>query len=203
MVGKIIRDYIEGGAKKLTVPGFGTFMRRENGGVVFVDLLRGDDTTLSEMVEDTGGYSQLEAMALIDRFIFETRNRIERHGSAAIDGFGTMRVDHKGVFQFDYSPRARAVKETATQERLFEFGGTTPPTARVAAATPLQERRGGSKAGGAVHNGKPKPRTINPQKGKPATTDRVLVIAIVAAAIAIIAMLFGLTSGGHMPFLQQ
>lgn len=119
MVGKVIRDYMEGGGKKLTVPAFGTFMRRENGEVIFVDLLRGDDRTLSEMVEDAGGYSEVEAMALIDRFIFETKTAIERHGSATIEGFGTMMLDHKGVYQFRYSPKARPVQEHAVQETLF------------------------------------------------------------------------------------
>jgi nucleoid DNA-binding protein len=136
MVGRVIRDYIERGAKKLTVPGFGTFMRREGGSVIFVDLLRGDDHVLSEMVEDRGGFSEVEAMAKIDRFIFEIKTSITRHGRATIEGFGTMTVDPNGVYQFDHTPRAVPVRERATQEKLFGADVS-------AAAPPLRPKPGG------------------------------------------------------------
>jgi nucleoid DNA-binding protein len=223
MVGKVIRNHIESGAKKLTVPGFGTFMRREGGEVIFVDLLRGDDKTLSEMVEDTGGYSELEAMALIDRFIFETKNTIERRGSAVIPGFGTMTIDHKGVYQFAYSPAARPTKEMAVQERLFEVG--QKPGGGVARAHPSAKADGVSipsdrtVAKSSSSQTQPPRNKILPsvstdgshrrpvRKGFSPTnkwkTDRVLVIAMIAAAIAILIMIFVLSSGGAMPFLQK
>jgi hypothetical protein len=217
MVGKVIRDYMEGGAKKLTVPGFGTFMRRENGEVVFVDLLRGDDKILGELVEDRGGYSELEAMALIDRFIFETKHVIERNGSVAIDGFGELTLDHKGVYQFHYSPKPRLVQETAVQERLFETPlprrgeRTTPAAESIPDATaerrPSVDRRPSPTPSARRHpQQRPpvgKPLLRKQQKSNPTKTDRILIIAIVAAAIALIAMMFGLTSGGNMPFLQK
>ncbi len=122
MVGKVIRDYIEAGNKKLTVPGFGTFMRKDSGDVIFVDLLRKDDGKLRELVEDYGNYGEVEAMALVDRFIFETKNNIEKNGSAPVDGFGTMFLDDKGLYQFDYTPQAKQskVKENPVQEQLFK-----------------------------------------------------------------------------------
>jgi hypothetical protein len=94
-------------------------MRREGGEVIFVDLLRGDDHTLSEMIEDRGGFSEVEAMAKIDRFIFEVKNAIARQGRATIEGFGTMTLDPKGVYQFQYAPKARPTAERAVQEKLF------------------------------------------------------------------------------------
>jgi nucleoid DNA-binding protein len=215
MVGKIIREYMEGGAKKLTVPGFGTFMRRGGGNahggsgyaegegeqIIFVDLLRGDDKTLSELVEDAGGYSEVEAMALIDRFIFEARNSLEKRGSATIDGFGTMTLDHKGVIQFRYSPSGRrpAREETVVQERLFEPVKAAPPVAKA----PVVQRP--AQPAQRPQQQRPPVRRVAPRPKKPAATptDRILIIAIVAAAIALIAMIFGLTSGNSMPFLQQ
>ncbi len=211
MVGKVIRDYMEGGAKKLTVPGFGTFMRRggdahgdgnahsggnAHGDIIFVDLLRTDDNnTLSEMVEDRGGLSELEAMARIDRWIFETRNAVERRGSATIEGFGTLTIDHKGVYKFNHSPVARLVKETAVQERLFEAGGTTPSVGRPT-ATPPQE---GNRLRGTTATPAPKKR-VQPKKSSPA--DTILIVAIIAAAIALVALVFGMSSAG-MPFLSN
>lgn len=149
---------MEGGARKLTVPGFGTFMRRESGGVpsageraggeiIFVDLLRGDDHVLSEMVEDSGRYTEVEAMARIDRFIFETKNSIERTGSAEIEGFGTMTLDHKGSYQFSHTPPAPPVRH-AVQEDLFE-AKNQPKSPAMTARTPVGSREGTS--GGMVH----------------------------------------------------
>ncbi len=213
MVDKIIRDYIEGGAKKLTVPGFGTFMRREGGEVIFVDLLRGDDHTLSEMVEDSGGYSELEAMALIDRFIFKTRDAIERTGSAVIEGFGTMTLDHKGAYQFRYSPKSKPVKEHAVQERLFEEKpprrqqpAVEPPPVRQAeivpksAAVPARRNAGPGKPAHRPQAGKP--RRKEPQGAKHSRADIILIVAIIAAALAVVAMVFAFRAG-NMPFLSK
>lgn len=207
MIAKIIRDYIEGGARKLTVPGFGTFMRREGGEVVFVDLLRTDDGVLCELVEDYGSYPELEAMALVDRFAFETKKSIERQGSAVLEGFGVMRRDEGGNYQFDYTPAARPMKETAVQEDLFKapvgmgsgHGADPTPAERKISARPTP--RGGNRrvseetrvAHNSSHNS-PRPK---PNK----KADTILVIAVIAAIIAIIALAFGLSTG-NMPFLK-
>ncbi len=214
MVGKVIRDYMEGGAKKLTVPGFGTFMRRDEAGVIFVDLLRGDDGVLREMVEDAGGYSEVEAMALIDRFIFETKTAIDRHGNISIDGFGVMTLDPKGVYQFEYSPKARPVEERAVQERLFEKDPPPPQATQSPAPQPVSPRAEQPHAE-VRRDPSPRPETRQsgriPQSGRPgrkphgkksSRTDTVLIVAIIAAAIALVALIFGMSSAG-MPFLQR
>lgn len=218
MVGKVIRDYMEGGAKKLTVPGFGTFMRKEgspegndHGTVIFVDLLRKDDGLLRELVEDYGQYSEVEAMALVDRFIFETRTAIERTGSSVIDGFGTMMLDHKGLYEFDYSPRVAPRPEKAVQEKLFE-ANEQPKPANKPTADP-------------VHKPAPKPESQRTETAKPASkrpephynrpqtnsakrvnkklkTDVVLLVAIAVAVVAILVLIFGLSSG-NAPFLNN
>ncbi len=223
MVGKVIRDHMEGGARKLTVPGFGTFMRRESAqdgsDIIFVDLLRGDDKTLSELVEDRGGLSELEAMAMIDRFIFETRNAIERHGSATIEGFGTLGLDHKGAYKFNHTAPARPVKETAVQESLFETRNTdlpaaarpattpsTPPPSagKPAATSPVKE--GYSRPGSRPQAKSPvraAPASRNRKRtAKPSRMDTILIVAMIAAAIALVALVVGMSSG-NMPFLSK
>ncbi len=229
MVGRVIRDYIEGGAKKLTVPGFGTFMRRDGGGVIFVDLMRTDDGVLGEMVEDAASLSEVEAMARIDRFIFETKNAIERNGRAAIEGFGVMTIDHKGVYQFEYSPKARPVREHAVQERLFEqerlFGKETPqpaappvnrqhvvaPSNRPApSAIPPQQRQNRSVQDPPLSVKKSvDSRPAHSPQRRPAAgprasraADTLLIVAIVAAVIALAALVFGM-SAGNMPFMSK
>ncbi len=176
MVAKVIREYLAEGKNKLTVPGFGTFMKRDSGNVIFVELLRTDDGILSELVEDTGNYSDVEAMALIDRFIFNVRKEIERHGKAVLEGFGEMTRDENGALKFTYQPARKPVPETARQERLFE---EKEPAKRV------------------VRRPAPRPKPSSRSK----KTDTFIVIAVIAAAIAVIALAFGLSTG-NMPFLK-
>lgn len=201
MVSKVIRDYMEGGAGKLTVPGFGTFMRRGKGEIVFVDLLRGDDPTLSQLVEDAGGYSELEAMALIDRFIFRTKSAIERQGSATIEGFGSMTIDSKGIYQFTHTPaRAKKTSETAVQEKIV-FGDTIP-TSRPA-PRPASTHAAAPRSGPAIKKTTPRAaKTPARKKNAAPPIDWLLVVAMSAAVIAIVAMYFGL-SRGNLPFLMR
>jgi nucleoid DNA-binding protein len=125
MVGSIIKDYMGRGNRRLTVPGFGTFMRKESGEIIFVDLLRNDDGVLAKVLEEFGNYSEVEAMALIDRFIFETKNAVERDGSAAIEGFGKLTLDEKGVYQFAHEfsakPNARVVSGPSVARQSVSY----------------------------------------------------------------------------------
>lgn len=203
MVGKVIRSHFEGGAKKLTVPGFGTFMRKDGGEVIFVDLLRTDDGVLSELVEDYGNYSEVEAMALIDRFIFETRTTIERAGHSKIDGFGTLTLDHKGAYRFDYTPRAVPRRENAVQEKLFEHKQKDSIPAPVKAkeqvrTTPVHTTQKTQRTP------KPSPRNAIPGKSrkKQLKPDAILLIAIAVAVVAVIVLVFGISSG-NIPFLNR
>ncbi len=211
MVGKIIRDYMEAGNKKLTVPGFGTFMRKDSGEVIFVDLLRKDDGKLRELVEDYGNYGEVEAMAMVDRFTFETRTSIEKNGSAPIDGFGTMYLDDKGLYQFNYSPAPKSVqvKENPVQEELFvkEEPVQTAKTVEKQVQRPVQKMAVVEK--GSV-SGRPAPRPAQKRpvsaprkKGKPSKPDMLILIAIIAAAVAILVMVFGLSATGNLPFLNK
>ncbi len=127
MVAKIIRDYVSAGdGRRLTLPGFGTFIRKAGRAeVTFNDSLRTDDGRLGELVEDYGHYSPVEAMALVDRFVFETKNAIEHTGSAVFEDFGTISLDLRGHYRFTHASKARPSKETAVQRKLFGFEWTS------------------------------------------------------------------------------
>jgi nucleoid DNA-binding protein len=219
MVGEIICKYLAKGNKKVIVPGFGTFMRKDSGQVIFVDLLRKDDGLLRELVEDYGHYSEVEAMALIDRFIFEIKRGIERNGSAKIDDFGTMFLDEKGVYQFDSLPMPAFVKEKVVQTSLFgETANDTQSSEKSTVETPqsvvskeetyrnnparpvtASERTAASSAktvsGGQSH---PAPRPTTRKRGK-SKMDMAMIIAIIAAVIALLIILYGLSASG-LPF---
>jgi hypothetical protein len=184
--------------------------------VVFVDLLRGDDHTLSEMVEDSGNFSEVEAMAKIDRFIFETKTAIARRGSVTLEGFGTMTIDHKGVYQFHHTPGPRLVKERAVQEKLFGEGTPARPAPSVRAENPRPregvappQAKAGEKVATAARpqsvarpTRQPARPTRKPASGKKLSgIDIILILAMIAAVIALVAMAFGLTAVNEMPFM--
>jgi hypothetical protein len=156
---------------------------------------------LRELVEDYGRYSDVEAMALVDRFIFEIKHDIERNGSAPIDDFGTMFLDEKGLYQFDYSPKTTSepapTRETAVQENLFGDKKTdSPQTPKPMPQKPVQPRT-------VVQKPTPTSRPVaqRPAKAKTGKPDMWIVIAIVAAIIALAIIVYGL-SGSSLPFLQ-
>lgn len=194
MVGKIIREYLEGGNKKITVPGFGTFMRKESGEIIFVDLLRKDDGVLRGLVEDYGGYSEVEAMALADRFVFGIKRRIEHDGSAPIEGFGTMTLDDKGTYQFNHSPQTAAAAEVPVRKTPRQTRPQDAPAARPQTATRMKqpERRPVQ-----AEPGRTAPIINKDKRSRP---DIVIIVAIVAAIIAVLIIVYGMS--GQFPFLK-
>ena len=119
MVVGVIRDYLlEGeGEKRLALPGFGTFVRRAGRSQIsFDDSARTDDGLVGSLVESFGHYAPVEAMALVDRFVFETKRAIEQTGSAVLEGFGVMSLDPKGHYRFTTAP---APPKDGVQRKLF------------------------------------------------------------------------------------
>lgn len=200
MVAKIIREYMKSGHKKLTVPEFGTFMRKDTGEIIFVDLLRKDDGVLRKLVEDYGHYSEVEAMALVDRFIFETRNGIEKNGSVALEGFGTIFRDAKGLYQFELQAQTRPAPQPAAVPKP-PVPKQEPPQTVSPAGTPVRRP---SPPPVQPTSAVPPRRTApavrrKPQKSKP---DVLIIVALVAAIVALIIFIFGLAARGNLPFLN-
>lgn len=78
--------------RRLIVPTFGAFVVKESGERVFSDLLRTDDGVLAALLHNRG-LSDMEAAIMIDRFIFEVRNELERYGYCRLGDVGTLRVE--------------------------------------------------------------------------------------------------------------
>lgn len=205
MVGEIIRGYMERGAKKLTVPSFGTFMRKETGEIILVDLLRSDDGVLSELVEDYGHYSEVEAMALIDRFIFDIRRDMEQRGSHTLEGFGVIARDENGTYRFRYTPATKSGGGRAVQEDLFNAAPDADKTVETPRTT---EVRNISATPVRPVESKDAPATPRPpvSKNRPVRAGRrpdvIIIIAIVAAVIAALVLYFGFSTG-NMPFMNR
>lgn len=92
--------------KRLVVPNLGAFVvNPSNGELIFVELLKQDDGVLMRQLM-ADGLSAVDAMNMIDRFVFEIRHRVESGGTATLNGIGRMSLAEDGLYRFEYDPDA-------------------------------------------------------------------------------------------------
>ena len=106
MIVELISKYLEHN-KRLVVPNLGAFIVKEAGRtVLFSNLIKADDGVLRSLVE-RNGVSQLEAAGVVDRFVFEVKESLEKSGVCALSGFGELRNGANGTLQFTYNPSVK------------------------------------------------------------------------------------------------
>lgn len=105
--------------KRLVVPNLGAFVvNPSNGDLIFVELLKQDDGVLMRQLM-ADGLSAVDAMNMIDRFVFEIRHKVESGGTATLNGIGRMSLAEDGLYRFEYDPdagREIAVPVSAVEE---------------------------------------------------------------------------------------
>lgn len=121
MVIEIIAKYLESN-KRLVVPNLGTFIVKVPAQtVLFSNLIKNDDGVLRSLLLQNG-ISELDAAALIDKFVFEVNFRLENSQVCALDGFGVLRTGTNGTVAFTYNPAAKGdVLDGGASERLAEI----------------------------------------------------------------------------------
>ena len=118
MIVEIIAKYLESN-KRLVVPNLGTFIVKvPQQTVLFSNLMKSDDGVLrSEIVKS--GVSELDAAALIDRFVFEVNDRLAKGGVCALSGFGVLRSGANGTVGFTFDVKAKGdVLDNDASEKL-------------------------------------------------------------------------------------
>lgn len=90
--------------KRLVVPNLGAFVvNPSNGDLIFVELLKQDDGVLMRQLM-ADGLSAVDAMNMIDRFVFEIRHKVESGGTATLNGIGRLSLAEDGLYRFEYDP---------------------------------------------------------------------------------------------------
>ncbi|MFI3277224.1 MAG: hypothetical protein SNH13_00015 [Rikenellaceae bacterium] len=100
MLKQIITQYLHT-SRRLVIPGLGAFIVKGEGGVIlFSELLKSDDGILRGLLI-ANGLRDIEAAALIDRFIFELKHSLgERDGVYIIEGLGLFERSEEGKLRF-------------------------------------------------------------------------------------------------------
>ena len=110
--------------KRLVVPNFGAFVvNPSNGDLIFVELLKMDDGVLMRQLM-ADGLSAVDAMNMIDRFVFEIRHKVESGGVATLNGIGRMSMAEDGLYRFEYNPDAG--REIAVPAAMVEEPAPEP-----------------------------------------------------------------------------
>ena len=97
MINKIIAEYLRTN-KRLVVPHFGAFIRKENSeAIVFVPFLKKEDGVLQQLLVSEYGMDSADAQAVIDEYIAEIKESIAARGAYVIEGVGRLMTDSNGI----------------------------------------------------------------------------------------------------------
>ena len=142
MINKIIAEYLRTN-KRLVVPHFGAFIRKENSeAIVFVPFLKKDDGVLQQLLVSEYGMDSADAQAVIDEYIAEIKESIAARGAYVIEGVGRLMTDSHGICYLELGAapaQAAAVRPVDTASPV----GPAPfpaPSAEPARHTKIQQQ---------------------------------------------------------------
>lgn len=142
MINKIIAEYLRTN-KRLVVPHFGAFIRKENSeAIVFVPFLKKDDGVLQQLLVSEYGMDSADAQAVIDEYIAEIKESIAVRGAYVIEGVGRLMTDSNGICYLELGAapaQATAVRpaDTASPVGPASFPA---PSAEPARHTKIQQQ---------------------------------------------------------------
>ena len=142
MINKIIAEYLRTN-KRLVVPHFGAFIRKENSeAIVFVPFLKKDDGVLQQLLVSEYGMDSADAQAVIDEYIAEIKESIAARGAYVIEGVGRLMTDSNGICYLELGAapaQAAAVRpvDTASPVGPASFPA---PSAEPARHTKIQQQ---------------------------------------------------------------
>ena len=142
MINKIIAEYLRTN-KRLVVPHFGAFIRKENSeAIVFVPCLKKDDGVLQQLLVSEYGMDSADAQAVIDEYIAEIKESIAARGAYVIEGVGRLMTDSNGICYLELGAapaQAAAVRpvDTASPVGPASFPA---PSAEPARHTKIQQQ---------------------------------------------------------------
>ena len=124
MVGEAIRGILDGGARKVIIPGCGTFIRRESGELVFTELLRTDDGRLTAALAASQGIAPEAARKLVEAYAAALTRKLAGTGRMTVEGVGTIVRTAAGNYTVE--PQNGTVSQQTESEPIRQ---TEPPAA--------------------------------------------------------------------------
>ena len=138
MVNKIIADFLKT-SKRLVVPQFGAFIRKEDSGTIaFVPFLKKDDGVLTQLLCTTYGLTPNDAQTVINEFVEEIKESVSTRGIYIIEGVGSITADPNGMLRMESGTTTQpaAQQPTAIPEKPKPIQQTTAPKVITESHTP-------------------------------------------------------------------
>lgn len=100
------------GSRRVIIPGLGAFIKKDNGEIIFTDMLRIDDGELVSSVVCTFGISEERAREIVAHYASGLKNELKTKGSVDIHGIGVLSLDDAGA----YCLKQRVAEEDAVTQ---------------------------------------------------------------------------------------
>lgn len=198
-------------SRRLVIPNLGLFVVRDDGRILFSELMRNDDGVMREAVASELGLGEAEAARIIERFVADIHYSLEHGMSYRLEGLGVLLRDDRGlvVFRSREEEMQRHSAERPVHGTLAQILAESARTEPVAEPQPqLQsepqpqpqpepqpEPNAVPEVGTLTAKSEPQPRPkpVRPKRkaGKQGT-DMFLVVAIVIAVVAIAVIAYGM-----------
>lgn len=103
------------GSRRVIIPGMGAFIRKDNGEIIFTDMLRTDDGELVSSVVCTFGISEEKAREIVAHYVSGLKNELKHRGFAEVSGIGVLTVGPQGVCQLKIKTEDDSFRSLADQ----------------------------------------------------------------------------------------
>ena len=114
MVNDIILKYLSDN-KRLVIPDFGAFLRKDvSGEIVFVEFLKKDDGVLASLLQKMYALSQREAQAVVEDYVSKAKQSINTTGRFVIPGMGYIEVNANQGYELVCDPNVRVETSPAS-----------------------------------------------------------------------------------------
>lgn len=205
MISRIVNKLLKT-EKRITIPALGSFMKRNDGVIVFTDMLKDDDGVLARHVAAQMFVSTKEAQEDISKFTEQVNRNLRERGVAELSDLGLLTRNAQGKLTFiskdaaDAStPQSSIEPEPSQAPKEFIQTTTAPSTETTSPSKPTRDTTTPTPQKATKDNSaSSKPITRTPKRA-PASTkpkrDWVLISAIIAACIALVCMAFGIFEG--------
>lgn len=168
MVNKIIADFLKT-SKRLVVPQFGAFIRKEDSGTIaFVPFLKKDDGILNQLLCTAYGLTPNDAQTVINEFVEEVKESISTRGVYIIEGVGSITADPNGILRMEtgtpsqptvQAPTAIPEEPKPTQQAAAPKVATEAHTPPVTPSASLVSNRTTERPVPPAQTGEPRPTT--------------------------------------------
>lgn len=179
MVNKIIADYLKT-SKRLVVPQFGAFIRKEDSGTIaFVPFLKKDDGVLTQLLCSAYGLTPNDAQTVINAFVEEVKESVSTRGVYIIEGVGNITTDPNGILRMEseapQQPAAQPSRVVPAEPKPIEpviapQAATEPRTSSVTSSASPADSRPVSQTVPPVPSNEPKPAASAPSSYTTAST---------------------------------